>query len=119
MPYFNPQARPLAAGRPSAMGAGVGAQRNAIAQAMMNIQRPPPQVGPPVSNPLMSQLQPPGGGMPGTPMPTPQMPPPSMPLSGGVSPPPGGPMGATMGPPQMPPQMPQPMPQPPQGPPGY
>jgi hypothetical protein len=96
MPYLSPQ---------------MNTQRNSIAQAMMNVARPPPQVSTPMmpqSRPLMGMPQMPPPGAPPQGSPVPNMPPPTMPLSAGVSPQPM--MGGTPPPGGIAPMQ-QPMPQ--------
>ena len=96
---------------------GVMQQRDAITQALMNIQNPPPQTPPPQ---MPQGMPPPMGGMPQMPppgappqgVPPPQAPPMAMPLSPGVQPP----MGAGAPPMPQPQQGMAPSPQmPPQG----
>ena len=73
---------------------GVMQQRDAITQALMNIQNPPPQTPPPQ---MPQGMPPPMGGPPPMPppgappqgVPPPQTPPVAMPLSPGMQPPMG------------------------------
>ena len=92
-------------------------QRNSIVQAMMNIQRPPPQVplpSMPQGRPMMGLPQQPPPGAPPQGAALPQATTPSMPNSFGV--PPQQPMMGGMGTPMAGSPMPQqPMPQGPQG----
>lgn len=97
MPYLDPQAN---------------AQRNSIAQTMMNVANPPPQVSVPMlpqGRSLMGMPQMPPPGAPPVGVPPPQTAAPALPLSLGV--PPQPPMMQQPG--AMPqPQQPMPMPQP-------
>ena len=99
---------------------GANQQRDAITQALMNVQNPAPRTPMPPGIPTPTGVQPPppggGAGMPPTAMPAPGMPAPmGMPSPMGVPGLPGGQM-----PPQAMPGVPQPMQMPgmPQKPPG-
>lgn len=99
MPYMTP--RPMQPGAMMPTAPGAPNQRNAIAQALMNVASPPPQMGG-----VPGGMMPPGQGMPPpvTGMPPPSPPPPQAGgVPGGMTPP-GQMLGGTAGPmPQLPP----------------